>query len=504
MKYNLIAKLKALVSRNALQTLIFTAVLALAAVFRFWAAPLSAGQDVAQFWVFAQVFHAHGLDFYRYADAKLDIFPYYGWGFFYPPVWLLILGLALLFVPGSLVANHMIDTGWRVAVKTPVIAADLAIGALIYWAVPGSKLRKLLFASLWLFHPSAWFESSVFGQFDAIAVALLLAALILLMRGRDRLAFLMAGLAIMTKQHTILAVAMMVIISARNMDRRRLLANGVVLLAPVVALSIPFLSTGNFYRYARSLFLPGGSPGYQDPLCFAFSGSGAVVTHLHNVFGWETSGVLNFNLPLLAAALAVTAILCYRKNVTLLQGALAGFLVFTGLHYRVNYQYLIIFIPLALLQAALTHYRSERIYALTLAVLPAIWLWITNVPWWFIDFDPKYTWVTPILTRIGWPERYLPDYTYVTLAVSIMCLSLGYVVLVFARWQGKPLEPPAAQLPATGFDIRSAGHPQHGPDAPGNQLLLKLVRCLKRGGDVFARSGRVSQDEVDGTRQPFH
>lgn len=163
--------------------MLFIIVLALAAFLRFWAAPLSAGQDVAQFWAFAKVFQDYGLDFYRYADARLDIFPYAGWGFFYPPVWILILGLALVFVPSSSIAGHMIDTGWRVAEKTPIILADLAIGVLIYKAVPGSKMRKLLFASLWLLHPAAWYESAVFGQFDAIAAAWLLGSVILLMRG---------------------------------------------------------------------------------------------------------------------------------------------------------------------------------------------------------------------------------------------------------------------------------------------------------------------------------
>lgn len=70
-------------------------VLVLAAFIRYRVAPISAGYDMAQFWAFARVFQTYGLDFYRYADAKSDIFPYWGWGFFYPPIWLLILGLAL-------------------------------------------------------------------------------------------------------------------------------------------------------------------------------------------------------------------------------------------------------------------------------------------------------------------------------------------------------------------------------------------------------------------------
>lgn len=409
-------------------------VLALAAFFRFWAAPLSAGPDVAQFWAFAKVFQDHGLDFYRFADASLDIFSYHGWGFFYPPIWLLTLGLALLFVPSSMVAEHMIDTSWRIAMKSPIIVADLAIGMLIYWAVPGSRLRKLLFASLWLFHPTAWYESAVFGQFDAIAAAFLLSSVIMLMRGKDRMAFLLAGLAVMTKQHTLIPIALMVVISARYMIKRRFLTNCSILVGTVILLSIPFLVTGNFYSYVHSLFFPGSTPGYQNPLVFAFSGSGALLTYLNNVFGWETSGLLAFSIPLLVITLIITAVLSYKKAITPLQGALVGFLVFISLFYRVNYQYMVILIPLAILQASRTHYRSERVFALVLAMLPAAWLWITNIPFWFNDHDPTYPWVTPILGRIGLQERYLPDYAYVSLAVVLMCLSLAYVVLTFLRW----------------------------------------------------------------------
>ena len=116
-------------------------------------------------------------------------------------------------------------TPWRLAIKMPIIVADLAIGLLLYWGVPGSKRRKVLFASLWLLHPTAWFESGVFGQFDAVAAAFLLTCVILLMKGKDRLAFVFAGLAIMTKQHTLVAVAMIVIVCARYMNIRRLLTN---------------------------------------------------------------------------------------------------------------------------------------------------------------------------------------------------------------------------------------------------------------------------------------
>lgn len=419
--------------RQHVHILILVIVLAIAAFFRFWAAPLSSGPDINQFWAFAKVFQAHGMDFYKFADGNLDIFPNQGWGFVYPPVWLLILGLVLLFVPSSLVTATTVDTAWRVAMKTPIIVADLAIGILLYWAVPGSKWRKLLFASLWLFHPTAWFESGVFGQFDAIAAALLLASVITLMKGKDRLAFLLAGLAIMTKQHTFIPIIMMIIVSSRQMSKRRLLTNCAVTAGVIILLSVPFLLTGNYYAYARSIFAPGSLPGYQSPLSFSFSGIGAVLSYLHDIFGWDTSSLIILTIPVMLIALIVAAVLSYKKSISPLQAALTGFLIFIGLCYRINYQYLVIYIPLALLLASQTRYRSERAFVLIMALLPAVWIWLTNMPWWFTDKLPRFPWVSHVLSPLGLAHEYLPDYAYVALAAAIMCLAITCVVLTFVR-----------------------------------------------------------------------
>lgn len=420
---------------NRFYLCVFGLALGLAAYFRFWAAPLSAGADVNQFWAFAKVFQLHGLDFYRYADANLDIFPTKGWGFVYPPIWLLILRLALMAAPMSSATDMMVDSSWRLSMKIPIIAADLAIGCLLYWAVPGSKLRKLLFASLWLFHPAAWYNSAVFGQFDAIAAALLLASVIMLERGKDRIAFLLAGFAVMTKQHTLIPIALMIAVSARNMNWRRLISNCAITAGVVVALSIPFLLTGNFISYMRSFFLSGQAPDYQTPLMYAFSGSGALLTYLNQIFGWETSGLLYLNIPILILAFLAALVFSYRRTITPAQGALIGFLIFISFYYRVNYQYLIIYIPIALLVASRTQFRSERIFAIVMAMLPAVWLWLFEVSFWFNYLDPKNPQVTSILARIGWAHTGTPDFAFVSLAMVLMCLFLAYIVLAFSRWR---------------------------------------------------------------------
>jgi uncharacterized membrane protein len=295
---------------------------------------------------------------------------------------------------------------------------------------------------LWLLHPTAWFESGVFGQFDSIAAAFLLAFVILLLKGKDRLAFVFAGLAVMTKQHTLLAVVMIVIVCARAMNFKRLLQNCAITAGVVAAISIPFMVTGNAVSYVSSIVFAGSPPGYQDPLCFAFSGTGALLTYLHNNASYDAMTILKLIEPLLGLAVIVTAVFCWFRKVSILQAGLAGYLVFIAVYYRINYQYLIVYIPLALLLAASTKYKIERIFALAIAVLPAVWLWISNVPWWFHDNTKTgYGWVPAMFKHIGMPERYISDGGYTIYALAIMALAITFIVLAFTRWTEKKTLP---------------------------------------------------------------
>jgi hypothetical protein len=406
--------------------------MAAAAFIRFWAAPVSAGPDIGQFWGFAGLFESHGLDFYRYADGTDPSLPVNGWGFVYPPVWLCILRIALLASPGSVATADMIDTSWRLAMKAPIITADLAIGGLLLWAIPGSRVKKLLFATLWLLHPASWYNSAIFGQFDAIAAALLLASLIMFVKGRDRPGFVLATLAVLTKQHTALPALFMIASVTRQITRRRLIENCAIACGIFLAFSLPFLFTGSAAGYLRALFLPAQAPTYQVPLVYTFSGSGAIITYLNQEFGWTTEHLLKYNSIVLAAGIAAAFALCYVKKVRLEQAALIGILLFVGIFYRVNYQYLVIYIPLAVYGLAVSRGWSERGMVMLLIAIPASWVFMFDVSFWFRVFTPLNSQAQTILDRIGM-TNYVPDVVYVSLAAGLMVTSLAYVVVLLAR-----------------------------------------------------------------------
>lgn len=407
-------------------------VFAVAAAVRAWAAPLSSGVDPPQFWAFAKVFTMYGLDFYKYSGGTMPIYPTPGWAFVYPPLWLLISTASLLCVPGSLATSTMVSVSWRVAEKAPIIAADLAIGGLLLWAVPGSKLTRLLLAGLWLFHPTAWYNSAVFGQFDAVAAAFLLASVILFRRGNDWLGFVFAGLAILTKQHTAIPVLVMLAVLARQLPRRRLIRGLAIMGGMALALSLPFVFDGNLVPYLKAVLFPAQAPTYQYPLVYAFNGPASLITYLHDTFGWNIEYLLRYDAAVLILAVGAVTVFAYVKRITIEQAALAGILVFIALFYRVNYQYLVIYIPLAILALSTVRWGAQKALALALALVPAAWVFLFSVSFWFNYLVPRHPELVESLVRAGM-GRFMPDYTFVTISMVIMMLSVAYIIQVLAQ-----------------------------------------------------------------------
>lgn len=112
----------------------------------------------------------------------------------------------------------------RASIKLPAIGADMAIGALLYGAARRRYDRQagIAAAALFLFVPVTWYDSALWGQVDAIGALLLLAAVLLLVRGWSEPAVAMAVVATVTKPQ--FAIGLIVI--GAVLLRRHLLAAG--------------------------------------------------------------------------------------------------------------------------------------------------------------------------------------------------------------------------------------------------------------------------------------
>ena len=151
------------------------------------------------------------------------------WAYF-PPLLHLDAGLARL-------AAH---TGWSfyLLAKLPVVAADLAVGVLVYAAVRRRGQaggRAATGMALYLYNPLALYNGAFYGRFDAIALAFLVLAL----EGAGTRLFAPAyAVASAAKTFPLFSLPLLALGRDRQDPRRLLLA-----CALVVPLSLPYIVT---------------------------------------------------------------------------------------------------------------------------------------------------------------------------------------------------------------------------------------------------------------------
>jgi len=137
----------------------------------------------------------------------------------YPPFFMtLLVGLGkvyALLVPGL---EH--TPLQSVLIKLPGVAADMAVGALLYLAATQierllgrSSRLPLLAAGLWLLNPAVIYVSSVWGQVDSIHTLWMMAALLAALHKRWGWSGLLMGLALLTKLQAIIVAPLLVLLA---------------------------------------------------------------------------------------------------------------------------------------------------------------------------------------------------------------------------------------------------------------------------------------------------
>jgi hypothetical protein len=137
----------------------------------------------------------------------------------YPPGYMYVLWLvgAIGTMAGSGAAEATL-----LLLKLPAIAADIAIGAILYGAGRrwfGSR-AGLIAAALYLFNPVAWYDSALWGQVDAVGGLVMLAAIVLLVEGWSEPAAALAAFSLMIKpQDAVILVVLIPVLIRRHLLR---------------------------------------------------------------------------------------------------------------------------------------------------------------------------------------------------------------------------------------------------------------------------------------------
>lgn len=171
-----------------------------------------------------------------------DFFPGYLWWLWLAGSWARAFGIGA-------------DTlGFLVLLKLPVVVADLVAGAVLYaWVRPRAGVPAAhAAAALYLANPAVLFVGVVWGQVDGLAVALVFAGTVALLRGRLLWALPLGVIAMITKpQVAVLAPVWLAILalpyfrraaedSLSRFSLRNWLSGGLVALVTGVALLAPF------------------------------------------------------------------------------------------------------------------------------------------------------------------------------------------------------------------------------------------------------------------------
>ena len=254
----------------------------------------------------------------------------------YPPVWVWVeAGCEWL-------ARHT-GLSFAVLVKLPVVAAEIAIVALLarWGAERGGAARW----APWIYalHPLAVLVSGFHGQFDSLALLMVLLAVRASERGRHDAAALALAAAIALKSFPVLAVPVLLLRVTGPAARARFVALATL---PVAALLVPYLAH-DAGAVARELF------GYGGVADFGWIGAWRGLR-------WVTEGTLargeaRFHGPLVAAAkvlflaayAAIVARMARREAITAVLAVLVAFEAFYG---ALSAQYLLWVIPLAALR----------------------------------------------------------------------------------------------------------------------------------------------------------
>ncbi len=114
-------------------------------------------------------------------------------------------------------ALHASPTLVRVLLKTPILLADLAIGATLFVLMRRYSLwQRLLAASAFLLNPAIIFAGVVWGQVDAVAALLLLLGVAALIARRHGLAGALFAIAIMMKPQLIALAPVFAVVALRD------------------------------------------------------------------------------------------------------------------------------------------------------------------------------------------------------------------------------------------------------------------------------------------------
>lgn len=377
--------------REAVALTLLAASLIAGSALRAWLIPHSTGSDIPQFLGFADTLLRHGPCFYSYSGSEWtdsEGWPY-NWPYLYGPVWALILGAVRAVTPGAWVQHYWeggnyyvyVSTDWLTNIKAVMSAFDAAVAVLIYLV-----MRRVVkdwvaaaAAGAYYLHPMVVYISGIYGMFDQVALAPFIASAAIASR-YPKASGALTAVAAMTKQTLLPPIAALIAWLVREPGRLLWFLAGAVLAAYVILAPFALGCPSSVSAIISAPFRT-GEPGYTYPIVYSFNGFSSLATYLHDTAGGDYLWLIKYwFVPF--AVLEALAILSAIRSGNQWVPALAAYAGFVATYWRVNHQYLVPAIALALLAMPYLG-RVGRGVASAFIAWSALWPFAFPVAWWF-------------------------------------------------------------------------------------------------------------------------
>lgn len=280
------------------------------------------------------------------------------------------------------------ENGWDLLIKLPSLIADLGIGLVIYWYLRKKKKANAMFiASLWLFNPLTWYNSSVWGQTDSIVNLFGLIAIINLLEKKlvnfsfwFTLSFLYKG------SLGVFIPFLIYIVFKQSFDFNKWVKSIITVAVTVFIVGIWFHPSLDYFIWLVNLYkeriLP-GEIGYLTANAFNFwwlINPGEVLDS--TIYFGLSARVLGIILTLSLIILVITKIRGKLDERKILFGLAASALIAFIFMTRIHPRYLYPFFPLATILLAYYKRLNFSYWILSFVHLANIYylFWIPDMP----------------------------------------------------------------------------------------------------------------------------
>lgn len=179
------------------------------------------------------------------------------------------------------------DSSYYILLKIPAILSELAIGLIIYKEIKKRLDRKrgLIFSSLILFNPALIFNSSVWGQVDAVLTLFLILVYLSLNNQKIILSSMLLAISFLVKPQTVAVFPVILTGTINYFSAKNLLKLTLPFIIVIFLLSVLFFPDNTFISLSKHFLDTAGR--YHYTSLFAYNFWGAVGFWIPDNFTWN-------------------------------------------------------------------------------------------------------------------------------------------------------------------------------------------------------------------------